>query len=722
VRESIPAERAGRNDSPANEELLNILREDENRIIVGLPGSGKSTLCKQVAISWYEDDNLGDVVYRETGTGSQFTSTDSLKETINRSRGAVLVVVEDAVSEQANTIAETIEAFEGDDSVQFLLDAREAVFERFQTTGSLDVSADRRRGAVLQNVPTYHLPSLSKEDVEGVCEAFTDATGRKVRRDPEVLHADLQKDNLGIGEMLLLAFFLPAADDDEETNGLEDHVRARFETLNPGGEVSLRDLSRFDANLLADVGAMVNLLNASGIGIYQSLVHALVYEHGQNIETHDAIENVLNALEGWVVYRSTGEGAGWQIHPLWSILYLRELAIKHTEHQVKSQRDDRSESRVGTCLESLFRLFDDGDHREALVEEFSESAEVTKINAEPQVRAHEYLEKIFEMGRRWPVLAVLFGTTDTAKYDLPDTASDAKQKRAVDKRAHAHNDRGAYDKAREDHQRLLEESRKVDDRAGIADCLGNLGLVAQREGELEAAFEYYQESFEIAKELGDHGGMAKCLNNLGLIIRQQGDYETAYEYHQESLDIARELGDRSGIADCLGNLGLVVRIQGDYKAARKYHQESLDIARELGDRSGIAESFNNLGLVASGEGDYEAAREYIQQGLQIKRELGDRAGIAHCIGNLGLIAYRQSDYEAAREFTQKSVNIFEELGAVRKELETRRNLVVIGIEANQPERARTYCEDARARLDELNRDFPEERKKLEVFCSKISEE
>lgn len=177
-------------------------------MVVGRPGSGKSTLCKQGAVRWYEDDALGEVLYRETGTGSRFTSTPALKQAIDRTQGSVLVVVEDAVRDQANSIAETIEEFEDDDGIRFLLDARREELDEFDATGSLDVSAHRRRGSKLENVTAYSLPALSVADVKQVCEAFTDATVREVRRDPETLHDKLQTEaDLGIGEMLLLAFF-----------------------------------------------------------------------------------------------------------------------------------------------------------------------------------------------------------------------------------------------------------------------------------------------------------------------------------------------------------------------------------------------------------------------------------------------------------------------------------------------------------------------------------
>ena len=763
VEAGIPAEREGLENSPASEELLGILREGENRMVVGRPGSGKSTLCKQVAVRWYEDDTLGEVLYRETGTGSQFTSTDALKQATDRARGPVLVVVEDAVREQANSIAETVEEFQDTDGVWFLLDARREELDAFEGTGSLDVDAHRRRGSVLKNVTEYSLPTLSVADVEQVCDAFADATEREVRRDSEALHDELwMETDLGIGEMLLLTFLLPVAGDQQEAAGLEAHVRARYETLNSEGNESIRDLSEFDEDLVAEVGAMVNLLNASGIGIHQELVHALAYEYGHHIETHNAIEDVLKALDGWVLFPNEESGPSRQTHPLWSTLYLRELALEHAESQASSQRRDRSEECVGTCLESLFRLFDDIDHWEALAAEFPGSPVLADISAQPQEQADEYLDGVFELGERWPVLAPLFGTTDTARYDLPDTTSYGARARTVTRRASTHFVRGAYSKARTEYEHQLDRSQETDDRAGIANSLNRLGLVAQQQGAYDDAREYHQHSLDISEELGDRAviahnlnnlglvakqqgaydnareyfedsldifeeldhraGIANSLGNLGLVARQQGAYDDAREYHQYSLDIKRELGDRAGIAASLGNLGLVAESQRAYDDARKYHQHSLDISDELGYRAVIADSLNNLGRVARQQGAYDDAREYFEDSLDIKRELGDRAGIASILGNLGLVARQQGAYDDARECFEGSIDILEELGMIRKELRVRRNLARLEIAAEESDRARDRCESTRTRLDEIDRDLSDERERLEQICAGISEE
>lgn len=104
--------------------LVDRLQESEDIVITGLPGSGKSTILQSVACQWYEYQH-GTVFYRRHGQAvSAFEDTGTLAERIDDAEGHVLVVVEDAVREDANTIFETLRRYENDPAVSFLFDAR----------------------------------------------------------------------------------------------------------------------------------------------------------------------------------------------------------------------------------------------------------------------------------------------------------------------------------------------------------------------------------------------------------------------------------------------------------------------------------------------------------------------------------------------------------------------------------------------------------------------
>lgn len=668
VRAGLPAERSGQDsDQVASVELYAGLRQGEDRIVVGGPGSGKSTLCKQVAIRWYKNDETGPVIYRESGAGggSQFESVEALRQAITATDAHTLVVVEDAVQPDGNAIFEVIELLAGYEQVSFLLDDLQTAVDEFEGSGPVESSIRPRQAELAASLRRYHLPRLTTDDIQRVIAAFEDATGRTVDRSPRTFREELSvRSDSGIGEMLLLSFLLPVSDEEGLTTGLERNVRNRYETLSPDYGTAMRDLSRFEPDLCADVGVMVTLLNASGIGIKPELVHALGNVYGHDWETHDEIADIRAALEGWFLYKTQSESADGVVrttHRLWSTLYLRELAFDHEDRQQSGRRRERSDRRFGRCLSALFSLFDNPEHRERLRREFPESPLLEEFETAPAETASEYLVTIFETGVKWPALAPLVGTSRTARYELPETCSDTSRLRAIEMRGHAHRLRGNHTKARTEYQRVLETAVEAGAEHAEARSYNHLGLVAESAGEIASARDRFQEGLAHFRELGDISGQAMCLSNLGLVARKQGNLRTAREYHERSLALFEDSASQHIEAACLGNLGIVAQTRGDLSAAQTYLRRSLELARSLGDRHAKAEALIGLGLVTRYEGNFATAVEYIERSLKIERELGNRHGQAMAQGVRGLIARDRGDYDTARECYETGLDLCREI-------------------------------------------------------------
>ncbi|MXV61876.1 tetratricopeptide repeat protein [Natronorubrum sp. JWXQ-INN-674] len=667
VHAGLPAERLGKNGTkPASQELFEALQSGEDHFVVGGPGSGKSTLCKQVAIRWYESQSTGPVLYRESGSGggTQFESVEALKQAILASDEHTLVVVEDAVQPGASAVFEVVEKLSGYEQVSFLFDDLRTAVEDFDGTGPVESSVRPRQSNLVESLHRYHLPRLSKTDIERVIAGFEAATGRTVDHDADSLRNEIRsRSNAEIGDMMLLSFLLPVTGGDGDT-GLERNVRNRYETLDPDSETAIRDLSRFDPELVADVGVMLTLLNASGIGIKPELVHALGYEYGHDWETHDEIAEIRAALEGWFLYAvetDDTDGIIRTTHRLWSTLYLRRLAFDHEVNQRDSRRRERSDRRFARCLTSLFALFDDAEHREELSLEFPDSELINRINDQPDVVVTEFLNMIFEMGENWPALASLFGVTRTAIYDFPDMCPDESRCRALELRGHTHRLRGNYEKSRYEYERTLELATEHGNKHAVARSYNHLGLVAEASGDTETARDRFQESLECFRELGDRRGEAMCFSNLGLVARKEGDLTTAQEYLERSLRLFRDVAGGHIEAVCLGNLGIIAQNSGDLPLARKYLRRSFEITRNMNDRRGKAQALIGLGLVSRNEGNHETASEFIDRSIKIERELGYREGWAKALGVKALIARDQEDFNTARESYERSLDIFQEI-------------------------------------------------------------
>ncbi|WP_178917857.1 tetratricopeptide repeat protein [Natronomonas gomsonensis] len=703
VAADIPAQRTGIDADVASQELLESLKTGTDRLVIGRAGSGKSTLCKQVAIEWYRNDDTGPVFYRDTDrAGSRFESRESLRQAIEHAQGHVLVGVEDVVRSDARAVLRVVEEYDDDPEVSFLLDARSSELDDEMGARGYDESMARRTRAIIDDVTPYTLPVISKPDVQRVVDSFEDATGRTVAQSSSELYETVRSEDIdGIGAFMLLAFHLPfgtdsVENDDQAETGLEGHVRSRYETINrPADRQSLRDLSQFDPDLLADVAVMVNLLNASGIGIYPELVHALGYEYGHDIDTHDEIAAIRDALTGWFLYPvETGEQAH-TTHPLWSTLYLRVLAQDHADQQADSRRRRRSEPRTGRCLDALFRLFDDTDHHESTAREFPQSSVLTEIETLPSETADDYVRSVMDLCRKWPILGPLVGTSETARYALPECCPDSSHQQARLSRAWTHLQNGSKDHAKSEYETVLERSDILHPREKVA-ALAGLGTIAHQRGNPEQANDIQEERLEICRRAGYSIGEADALDSLGNIALVLGEYQTAKEYYQQSLDLFQDVGFSFGEAQSLNNLGVLAQEMREYERAREYHSRSLDIYRELGARQMEARVMSALGSVAKSLGEFESARENYQQSLAISREIGDSLGEAKNFEGLGTVSEQAGDHQQAEEYYERSLELFEAVDDPRGQASSLNNLGDIAKEREDLEQAESYYQKSLA--------------------------
>ncbi|MBX9634034.1 MAG: tetratricopeptide repeat protein, partial [Magnetospirillum sp.] len=211
-----------------------------------------------------------------------------------------------------------------------------------------------------------------------------------------------------------------------------------------------------------------------------------------------------------------------------------------------------------------------------------------------------------------------------------------------------------YDNIRSRLERLPSESAKP----LLSVAYHQLGTVAQRRGDLDAAENWCRQTLTIEEELGNKPGMASSYHQLGIIAQRRDDLETAENWYRQSLAIKEELGKRLGMASTYHQLGIIAQMRNDLTAAENWYRQSLAIEEELGNRLGMANSYHHRGLVAQDRGDLAAAENWYRQSLAIKEELGNRPGLALTSGQLGLLALQQGDSATALEWIVRANALF----------------------------------------------------------------
>lgn len=207
----------------------------------------------------------------------------------------------------------------------------------------------------------------------------------------------------------------------------------------------------------------------------------------------------------------------------------------------------------------------------------------------------------------------------------------------------------------------LAAAKKLNNRAGEAVVLGNLGLAYADLGETQRAIEFHQQDLTIACELGDRRGEGRVLSNLGVAFALLGEIQQAIKFFERRLTIARELGDRRGEGNALGNLGLAYKNLGEIQHAIQFYEQQLTIVREIKDRRGEGNALGNLGSAYYLLRETQRAIQFYEQALLIDRKLGDRRGESIALWNMSLALDQLGQRDQAIQHAEQSLTIYEQI-------------------------------------------------------------
>lgn len=643
--------------------------------LVGPQGSGKSTVCKSVIRRWY-DGNDGTVLYRESGRGQPFEATTLLQTVIDETPGHVLIVVEDAVRPEANAIFEVIAACRGRDDVSFLLDAREQEWHDPE-----EFPMDARLRALRQEaIETVTVPPLDEQDCVNLVEhseAIADTAFEVTVTDIlDEIQASAEDDRTATPGVMTLLFRRLARRIDPR-NGAD-----RATTLDENVDQVRADLRELGETAL-DVGVLVNTLNAAGLRVSPAYVSALV----ANEDTYDGIDRALDRLMGVVLYPASEptDTAYRTVHESWSVRFLERLLAE----------TDDAERRFGRCLSAFLALADDADLRDEVARTTADDDALESIRIDPVEWADETVASLFALGRTYPKLAHLFGTTDGSTIELPTACSTRTRVDVVESRGRMYTATDDLDRAEAEFNHLETAADELSDagatRARARSLLGQ-SEVAKRRGDMETGAGRAREALDIADELDDDVLRAQIRRQLGDIAAGRGEFDEAREEYLTSLSLERVVGDRYGQAETHGTLGDVAMKQGDLETAQDHLERSLEHFREVTDRSGEADSLRTLGAVAMKRNAVSDARQYLRQALDLYRETGDKHGQSSTLTNLGLTCLRVGDLDTARDCFEECLELDREVGNEHGQAQSRNCLGELFQRAGEFGTARDHIE------------------------------
>ncbi|MFG1998275.1 BTAD domain-containing putative transcriptional regulator [Spirillospora sp. NPDC048911] len=168
---------------------------------------------------------------------------------------------------------------------------------------------------------------------------------------------------------------------------------------------------------------------------------------------------------------------------------------------------------------------------------------------------------------------------------------------------------GDYVRAARLHREGLRTAEELKLWPDVSRRLSGLGRIALLNGDHALAGELLERGRRLAADQADEAAEEHAEIGLGLVARRQGRLDAAEVHLRRWLDWCRERGGDHGVALILAELGFIAEQRGDAEAAMSLQAEGHETARTTGDPRAVALALEGMAGAHALSGDHlEAAR------------------------------------------------------------------------------------------------------------------
>jgi CHAT domain-containing protein len=203
---------------------------------------------------------------------------------------------------------------------------------------------------------------------------------------------------------------------------------------------------------------------------------------------------------------------------------------------------------------------------------------------------------------------------------------------------------------------------EVNDQAGQANTLSNLGRTYYDLGELNKALEFWNRELLLRQALGNPVDQGNVLGSIASVYTRLGDRPKALEYFTQSLEKIRAGGDKINEGLVLTNIGNTYFGVGEVRKALEYYQQALPLEHGVGTPAAEAATLGNMGIVHAALGEPQVALDYYRQGFQLEIAAGDLDGQAAALSSIASLYWQLGDWDHALENQKSAVALSKKSG------------------------------------------------------------
>ncbi|RSS80286.1 tetratricopeptide repeat protein [Streptomyces sp. WAC06614] len=242
--------------------------------------------------------------------------------------------------------------------------------------------------------------------------------------------------------------------------------------------------------------------------------------------------------------------------------------------------------------------------------------------------------------------------------------------------------KGYFDDWERTHQLALSCVRAAGNTRGTAALLSSLGVLYLGRSQHDESRTALTSALDLFQELGERQGLALCHRDLALLERMRGDEDRALTLYDRALRDFDQVGDVVGRAIVLTQSAHIWMRRGQVAAAQSRLDEALGIYRSVGYTGGEARTLRRAGQLQQGLGEHERAVRTFTEVLELCRDGGDVIGEGHLLRDLGNVHVEMGRGDAARGFYTQALTVREQMmdhgGAALVRLDLARLLVASG--------------------------------------------
>lgn len=222
--------------------------------------------------------------------------------------------------------------------------------------------------------------------------------------------------------------------------------------------------------------------------------------------------------------------------------------------------------------------------------------------------------------------------------------------------------RGLYEMGESYLNQTKEAAESLDDDAGLAATLLNLGRLTEKRGKSVQAEKYYKKGLDRAYEIKDFRLISDLLRNLGVLLSKRWDLIKADNCLRKGLYLARKIKDPRLISDHLQSLGILENKRKNLEKAEKNLKIGLKLARKYNYLTRVSGLLVSLGYLEKDRGNFEQAKKYNEEGLELARKMRDRRRISSFLVTMGDLELKLNNYETAEQYSLEGLKLVCEMG------------------------------------------------------------